>query len=195
LLELLRRRLLELLLLHRCRSAIHGCTTDGRLRHINNSGVRRINQRKLRVVSWRLELALNLLSVGLPTIFLRIFTQSPQIAPDSLDKGLATAIHEFNFELDVAWQRIRHSLAVTRPRICTKDRLLKLFFKREGKWEIDRFELILSLWVDQHEAMRRQHDLAFAFELAHSLDLEREFDAFTLNAEMFTLHAQWLPIR
>jgi len=84
---------------------------------------------------------------------------------------------------------------VARPRICTEDRLLKLFFKREGKWEIDCFELILALWVDQHEAMRRQHNLAFAFELAHSLDLEREFDAFTLNAEMFTLHAQWLPIR
>ena len=72
------------------------------------------------------------------------------------------------------------ALPVVRP----EDRLLKLFLIRVRMGDIEGLELAASVFIDENEAQGRQNELTLTVQLAHVLDLQFEFDAFSVQYEV-----------
>lgn len=120
--------------------------------------------------------------------------QSPQIVSYHFYELLAAAVHEPDFELDLAWQLIVEGTTCAGPVVSAKDWLLELFVVGQGQGQVDSLEFRLALGIDKHNAHSGHDDLALALELAHTFDFELEFNTEPLEAEMFALHAQGLIV-
>ena len=71
--------------------------------------------------------------------------------------------------------------------------MLEFFLERVREWGIESLEVLPAL-IDEDEAARGQDKFAFATQLAHTIDVQLEFDSFSPKDKVLTSNSMRISI-